>query len=157
MVDLDDIDHGILQLLQRDARHQTPVNMAESLPVTDQTIRNRIENLEGEEVIEGYIPLINYQKAGFSIRLQYVCTAPVQEREELGEKALEITNVVRVEEMLSARENLQILAVTNDSEEINTITEELDDLGLTIESERLMRNARSRPFNHFGVGMVSEE
>lgn len=157
MVDLDDIDYGILQLLQRDARHQSPVDMAEQLPVTDQTIRNRIENLEAEGVIEGYVPLLNYQNAGFSIRLQYICTAPVQKREELGEKALEITNVVRVEEMLSARENLQILAVTNDSESINTITEELDDLGLTIESERLMRYARSRPFNHFGIGMVTDE
>lgn len=157
MVDLDDIDYGILQMLQRDARHLTPVDMAERLPVTDQTIRNRIENMEAEGVIEGYVPVIDYQRAEFSIRLQYVCSAPVRRRDELAERALEIANVVRVEEMLSARENLQILAVTDNSEEINTITEELDGLGLTIESERLMRYAHSRPFNHFGVGMVSEE
>ena len=44
--DLDEIDFGILHLLQEDARTQTPVDMAERLPVTDQTIRNRIERLE---------------------------------------------------------------------------------------------------------------
>lgn len=46
--------------------------MTEQLPVTDQTIRNRIKGLEAEGVIEGYVPLINYQNADFSIRLQYV-------------------------------------------------------------------------------------
>lgn len=157
MVDLDELDFGILHLLQGDARNQTPVDMADHLPVSDQTIRNRIEKLEETGVIEGYVPLINYEEAGFPIRLEFSCTAPVQQRKELAKDVLEIDHVVRVEEMLSAKENLHVLAVTNDSDEINEITSKLDALGLSIESERLMRYAHVRPFNHFGESMVSEE
>lgn len=42
---LDNIDRAILQLLQREARHSTAVEMAEYLDVSDGTVRNRIENL----------------------------------------------------------------------------------------------------------------
>lgn len=157
MIDLDELDHGILQLLQQDARNETPVDMAERLPVSDQTVRNRIEKMEDQGVIEGYVPVINYEKAGFPIRLQFSCTAPVRERERLAEEALQIPNMVRVEEMLSAKENLLPLAVTRDSEEINSITSALDGLGLTVESERLLRFAHVRPFNHFGESMITEE
>lgn len=157
MVELDELDDSILQLLQRDARNLTPVDMAEHLPVSDQTVRNRIENLEEQGVIEGYVPIINYSKAGFPIRLQLTCTAPVSRRGELAEEALDIQHIVRVEEMLSARENLQILAVTNDSEDITTVAEQLDSLGLTIESERLLRQTRVRPFNHFGSELIADE
>lgn len=154
---LDDIDYSILQLLQQDARKQTPVDMAEKLPVSDQTVRNRIADMESEGVIEGYIPLINYEKADFPIRLKFTCTAPVQQREEFAKKVLGIPHVVHVEEMLSSRENLQILAVTNDSEKINTIAEKLDELGLVVESERLLRYTHIRPFNHFGTELISDE
>ena len=154
---LDDIDHGILHLLQEDARDQTPVDMAEKLPVSDQTVRNRIEQLEEAGVIEGYLPVIDYEKAGFSMRLQFSCTAPVQRREELAEEALEIPRVVNVEEMLAANENLRILAVTKDTEGINEIAARLDDLGLTIEKECLQRHEHKRPFNHFGQDAVSPE
>lgn len=157
MADLDELDYGILQLLQTDARGQSPVKMAERLPVTDQTIRNRIENMEESGVIEGYVPLINYEKAEFPIRLQFTCTAPVQKREELANEALEISHVVRVEEMLSAQENIRVLAVTNTSEDINDLAEKLDDLGLAIEREQLMRRAYVRPFNHFGTEFLDEE
>lgn len=157
MVELDEIDYGILHLLQEDARHQTPVDIADHLPVSAQTIRNRIDNMEERGVIEGYVPVINYQSAGFPIRLEFTCTAPVQRRQELAEKVLELPHIVRVEEMLSARENLRPLAVTNNSEEINEIASELDALGLTIEDERLIRHGHKQPFNHFGEKIVSEE
>lgn len=157
MAELDELDYGILHLLQEDARDQTPVDMAELLPVSAQTVRNRIDKLEEAGVIEGYVPLIDYGRAGFPIRLKITCTAPIQRRAELAGDALDISNVVRVEEMLSARENLQVVAVTNDSEEVTSVTERLDELGLTIESERLVRRSYLRPFNHFGSAMVSEE
>lgn len=154
---LDELDMSILHLLQEDARHETPVDIAEKLPVTDQTVRNRIQDLEERGIIEGYAPNINYEKAGFPIRLQFTCTAPVQERAELAEAALEISNVVRVEEMLSAKENVQVLAIAREAEVLNEITEQLDELGLTIESERLQRRGHLRPFNHFGTNMISSE
>lgn len=150
MGELDEIDFAILQMLQGEARSRSPADMAEQLSVTDQTIRNRISNMEDLGVIEGFVPVINYQKAEFPIRLQFTCTAPVDQRTELAEEVLDLSHIVRVDEMLSANENLQIMAVATDSTEINLIAGKLDDLGLTIESERLVRYQYVRPFNHFG-------
>lgn len=153
---LDELDYGILQLLQRDARNTTPIDMAELLPVTDTTIRNRIEKMEERGTIDGYVPRIDYEAAGFPLRVQFTCTAPADERSNLVEEVLEISHVVEVEEMLSARDNIEILVVTNKAEELNKVTTEIDNLGLTIERERLLRRIHSRPFNHFGSEVVSD-
>lgn len=157
MADLDELDFRILHLLQRDARHQTPVDMAERLPVSDQTIRNRIHNMEDLGVIRGYTPTIDYEAADFPIRLKISCTAPVSERERLATEALELSNVVRVEEMLSAHENVQLLVVAKDTEAINAVTRELDDLGLQVERERLLRREHVQPFNHFGEDVADDD
>lgn len=154
---LDELDFGILHLLQGDARNTTPIDMEKQLPVTDTTIRNRIEKLEELGIIEGYVPLLDYEKAGFPLRVKFTCTAPVQERSRIADEALELPHVVHVEEMLSARENVRILVVTNQSEDLNEITSRIDDLGLTIETESLLRHIKTRPFNHFGESVVSGE
>lgn len=154
---LDELDFGILHLLQQDARHTTPIDMAEKLPVTDTTVRNRIEKMEELGIIEGYIPLLNYEKAGFPLRVKFTCTAPVQERSRIADEALTLPHVVHVEEMLSSRENIRILIVTNQSEELNDIASRIADLGLTIETESLLRRLETQPFNHFGENMVSGE
>lgn len=154
---LDEIDYGILHLLQGNARATTPVDMADQLPVTDTTIRNRIERLEERGVIEGYVPIINYEEAGFPIRLQFSCTASMNDRQEVADRALELPNIVKVDEMLSARENIRVLAVANNTEEVNDVTSRLDELPLTIERESLLRRERVRPFNHFGADVVEEE
>ncbi|ELZ14918.1 AsnC family transcriptional regulator [Haloterrigena salina JCM 13891] len=154
---LDEIDYGILHLLQQNARATTPVDMAEQLPVTDTTIRNRIEQLEDDGIIEGYVPIIDYEKAGFPIRLQFSCTAATDDRQEVAERALELPQVVKVDEMLSARENIQALAVANNTEEVNEITSRLDDLPLTIERERLLRKTRSRPVDFFDENVGEEQ
>lgn len=146
---LDELDFAILHRLQGDARHTTPIDMADDLPVTDTTVRNRIEKMEERGIIEGYVPQINYEKAGFPLRVAYICTAPVQRRQELATEALELRHVVQVEEMLSAYENLHILAVTNEAKELNQLTSEIDELGLTIENETLLRRLHLQPLNHF--------
>ena len=154
---LDELDFGILHLLQGDARNTSPVDMEKRLPVSDTTIRNRIGKLEERGIIKGYVPLIDYEKAGFPLRVKITCTAPVQERAELAKEVLELPHVVDVEEMLSARENVRLLVVTNKAEELNGVTSRIDDLGLTIEREGLLQAIHTRPFNHFGEHMVSEE
>lgn len=155
--DLDELDYGILHLLQENARDRTPVDMADELPVSDTTIRNRIEKLEERGVIEGYVPLIDYEAAGFPLRLQFSCTAPTNERTEVVERILEIPHVVAVDEMLSARENVQVLSVANTAAEINEIASRLDELPVTIERETLLRRSHVQPFNHFGEHVVSSD
>lgn len=153
--ELDEIDFGILHLLQKNARETTTVDMAEQLSVSDQTIRNRIEKLEEKGVIEGYYTKINYEKAGFQIRIRFTCTAPVQERKALAAEALQLHNIVQVEETLGAKENVRPLAVTNSAEKISNIASDLDELGLIIESQHLVGDEQVRPFNHFGESIVS--
>lgn len=148
--DLDAIDFGILHLLQENARETSTVDMAEQLSVTDQTIRNRIEKLEESDVIEGYYPKINYEKAGFQLRVRFTCTAPVRERKDLAAEALRLHNVVRVEETLGTRENVRPLAVIRTADEITDVASNLDEVGLTIESQHLVSDEQVRPFNHFG-------
>lgn len=155
--ELDEIDFGILHLLQEDARNTTPGDMADALPVSAQTVRNRVEKMEDRGIIEGYVPIINYEKADFPIRLQFSCTAPVSKRQELAEATLEIPHIVNVQEMLSARENVRPTAVTNKTEELNDISTHLDDLGLEIEHQCLQRRDLRRPFNHFGAAIVSDK
>lgn len=153
--EVDEIDFGILHLLQGNARDTSTVEMAEALAVSDQTIRNRIEKLENNGIIEGYYPKINYEKAGFRIRIQFSCTAPVHERTSLASEALDVHNVVRVEETLGSRENVRPLAVTKTAEEITGVASDLSELGLVIESQHLVTDERYRPFNHFGDDIVT--
>ncbi|WP_049923201.1 Lrp/AsnC family transcriptional regulator [Halopiger djelfimassiliensis] len=154
---LDEIDYGILHLLQQNARETTPVDMADRLPVTDTTVRNRIEKLEEHGVIEGYVPIIDYEKAGFPLRLQFSCTAPSQNRGEIVDRLLEVPNVVAVDEMLSARENVRPLAVASNPEAINEVTTRIDGLPVTVERERLLRRRHSRPFDRFTEPVGKDE
>lgn len=154
---LDDIDRSILQILQRDARHTTAVDIAEKLDVSDGTVRNRIEALEQRGIIEGYVPLVDYEEAGFQLQIRIVCSARIVEREELAEEALLIEGVVEVEEAMTGKENVVVTAVAPEHDDLTRIAKSLDALGLDVEREELVRNHYFRPFNHFGVKDVSDE
>lgn len=153
---LDEIDRAILQILQRDARNATAVDISEPLGVSDGTVRNRIENLEEQGVIEGYTPLINYEKAGYQLQIKIDCTAPIVERHELAGEALEVAGVIEVDEIMTGRENVIVTAVAPRHDDITRIAKELDALGLAIESEQLLRHHYFRPFNHFGTEDVGD-
>lgn len=144
-------------MLQRDARNLTAVEISERLDVSDGTIRNRIENLEENGVIEGYTPIINYEKAGFQLEIKIRCSARIVEREELAEEALQIEGVVEVEEIMTGRNNIVVTAVAPEHDDLTRIAKTLNELGLEIESEELLRHNYFRPFNHFGAKDVSED
>lgn len=154
---LDEIDRSILQILQRDARHTTAVDISEKVDVSDGTVRNRIEALEQRGIIEGYVPLVNYEQAGFPLQIRIVCSASIVDREELAEEALLIEGVVEVEEVMTGRDNIVVTAVAPRHEDLTRIAKSLDKLGLDVEREELVRHHYFRPFNHFGVEDVSEE
>lgn len=154
---LDDIDRAIVQLLQRDSRHQTAVEIGEAVGVSDGTVRNRIENLEKRNIIEGYVPVIDYENAGYQLEIEIGCTAPIVRREELAREALKIEGVVEVLELMTGNDNVQITAVAPRRDDVTRIAEQLDELGLQVEREELIRNKYIRPFNHFGTKDVSDE
>ena len=148
---LDDVDRGILHMLQDDARSNSAGDIAEEVGVAANTVRNRIERLEDEGILRGYHPDIDYEKAGFQLHVNFVSTVPTADTEEVSKKALGIHGVIRVVQRLSGHRNLAIEAVGKDRDDIATIARKLEDIGCTIEDEWFIKKEQMRPFNHFGI------
>jgi len=150
--DLDDVDRGILHLLQEDARNNTAADIADHVGVTANTVRNRIERLEEHGVLTGYVPQIAYERAGYQLTVSIECSAPVPERRNYAEQALAIDNVVAVRELMTGQGNLQLTVVADESEEVTEAATAVHDLGLVIEAEELVKKDHSRPFGGFEGG-----
>lgn len=159
MVDdpLDNLDRRILHLLQIDARGASDTDIAEETDVTGTTVHNRIEQLEAEGIILGYNPEINYEAAGYPMRVLFICTTDLSRRGELAEKALEVRGVVNVREMLSGEANLHIEVVAESTSEIEKSTDQLDDLGLQIVSSNILAEELIQPWNHFHQEFAGED
>jgi DNA-binding Lrp family transcriptional regulator len=148
-VSLDDVDRGILYALQQDARNTTIDEIADEVDVSPSTVRNRITRLEETGAIEGYYSKINYEKAAFPLHVLFICSAPADERERLAREALDSRGVVDVREMLTSMRNLFVEAVATDTQDLTTISNDLAELGFTIESSEILTNHYTRPWAHF--------
>jgi DNA-binding Lrp family transcriptional regulator len=146
---LDELDRYILHALQRDARGTSSKVIAERMDVSPSTVRKRIDRLEDQGVISGYRAEVDYEKAGFQLRLQIVCTAPVPDRERLGARALEVAGVVSVREIAAGEENLLVSVVAADNDDLTRIAGELSELGLAISDEQLIRGERFGAYHGF--------
>lgn len=154
--ELDNIDRGLLHLLQLDARNNTTAEMADHVDVSATTVSNRIQQLEEEDIIDGYHPKINYRKVNLPLHLLFVCTAPVAKQDDLATQALDVFGVVDVREMLRGTRNIHVEIVSRDFSEIEKTTQALDDLGLEIETSEIVKRQRTRPWDHFGFDPASE-
>lgn len=154
---LDDTDKGILYLLQHDARRLTTEKMGERVGVSASTVRNRIEKLEAEGIIQGYYPDIDYGKAGLQLYVEIICSAPNPKRAQLADEAREVSGVISIREVLNGKENIQIDAVGTDSDDVARITDELSDLGLEVVNTKIIKDTVIQPFNHFGQHVVDGE
>ena len=143
---LDDIDRGILYALQRDARNSTAQEIADEVGVSASTVRNRIANLEDTGVIEAYQPVINYEQAGYQLRVIFVATVPADRRAQSGEDALSIRGVVDVREMMTSQRNLFIEVIARNTRDLTAITGELNNLGLEIVSSEIVVTHRFQAF-----------
>ncbi|WP_226022680.1 Lrp/AsnC family transcriptional regulator [Halomicrobium salinisoli] len=149
MVQLDNVDRGILHELQVDARNRTAQEIADKVDVSASTVRNRIRELEDGGVIEGYHPKIDYEAADLPLQILFVCSAPPAERAEIVEKILDVRGVVDVRETLTGSCNLYVEAVGTGTSDTVRITDALHETGLSIDSSEIMRQRRVQPFNHF--------
>lgn len=158
MVDnpLDNLDRRILHLLQIDARGASDTDIAEETDVTGTTINNRINELEERGIIVGYNPEINYEMAGYPMRVLFICSTDLSRRSDMGEKALDVQGVVNVREMLSGEENLHIEVVAEATSEIKESTKQLDELGLRVVSSNILAEEHIQPWNHFHQEMTGE-
>lgn len=156
-MELDEIDKGILYLLQRDARRLTTEEMAEQVDVSASTVRNRIGRLEDIGIIRGYHPDIDYDKAGLQLYVEIICSAPNPRREQLANKAREISGVISIREVLNGKKNIQIDAVGRDSDDVARITDELSEIGMEVANTKIIKDTHKQPFNHFGQHVVEAD
>jgi len=146
---LDDLDRKILHSLQQDARRTSSQDIADEAGVSASTVRNRISRLEERGIIKGYHADVDYERAGYQLYTLIVCTAPVPRREELAADAVNVPGVVRVEEVMTGAENVHVFAVGTDSDDLSRIGRDLDDLGLEVADEDILRSVHSGPFEGF--------
>lgn len=147
--DLDDVDRCILYSLQEDARNVSASTIAERLDVSARTVRNRIDRLEEAGVIQGYRLDVNYENAGYQLHTLVVCSAPISDREEIARDVLEVPGVVAVREIMTGDENLNVEVVGVDGDDLSRITRDLNDLGLEINDEDIIRNEYYRAYHQF--------
>ncbi|ADD06090.2 Lrp/AsnC family transcription regulator [Natrialba magadii ATCC 43099] len=153
---LDDVDRGILHLLQQDARNYSAADIADHVGVTANTVRNRIQRLEEGGIIDGYVPRINYEQAGYQLAVDMICTAPITNRSGLASEALDVDGVVQVRERMTGRRNVTITAIAAESDDLTEIATQLDEIGLTVESEELVKNVHVQPFDNFASNEIEE-
>ncbi|MFC6954678.1 Lrp/AsnC family transcriptional regulator [Halorubellus litoreus] len=146
---LDDLDRHILFVLQQDARESSSNQIAERMGVSPSTVRKRIDRLEREGVINSYRADVDYANAGFDLQLQIICTAPIPERDELTDGALEVSGVVGVREIATGEGNVVVRVVAEDNDDLNRIARELSDLGLAVSDEQLIRREEGTPYDGF--------
>jgi len=147
--ELDDLDRAILYALQDDTRNLSTSSIADRMDVAASTVRTRIRNLEDAGIITGYHAEVDYEAAGFQLHTLIVCNVAIPERERLARDALEIEGVVAVREVMTGNENVHIEVVGRDADDLSRIGQELDELGLEVEDEDIIRNEYVHPYSGF--------
>jgi DNA-binding Lrp family transcriptional regulator len=146
---LDDLDRHILHLLQVNARDISDTDIAEETGVTSTTVSNRIADLEDRGVIRGYHPEIDYERAGYSLAVLFICTVPLGDRSEIAEKALDIPGVVSVRETMASEQNLHVEIVARTTDDVEKTTQKLGELGLNILRSDILADESVQPWNVF--------
>lgn len=147
---IDDTDREILCMLQEDARNQTNSQIAEAVEIAPSTVTKRLQKLESSGVIKGYIPTIDYDIAGYPLRVLLTCSASITERGDLVREILDIPGVVSVNELMTGNHNLHIEVVGQTNEDITDLAFSISEHGIDIGEEVLVKNEYPRPASVFG-------
>jgi DNA-binding Lrp family transcriptional regulator len=153
--ELDDVDKGILYLLQQNARNNTTADIGEKIGVSSSTVGNRINKLEECGVITGYHPTIDYEETEVSHHLLVTGTIPFDEHESIVDEIIDTKGVVNVRELLTDRENASIELVGRSREDVERSLAELHGVGVEIERTEMIRRERTYPYDHFGKRHVT--
>jgi len=147
--ELDSIDRHILYYLQQDARGTSSSDIAEKLDLSPSTVRTRLNELEASGIVRGYHIDIDYDLAGYPLYTKIICTAPVPERDDLAHEARDIRGVTAVREIMTGERNVYVNAIGQDHDDLNRISEELDEIGLHVVDEQLIRDEFVCPYHGF--------
>lgn len=143
---LDDVDRQLLSLLQENARRKA-VELGDAVGVSDNTIHNRMAQLEEAGVITGYTTTLDYDSIGLDFYFLFVCSARISERAVVAEEAREIPEVVEVVELMTGERNLHIKVAGTDRDDITRVAQQLDGLNLEINDESFVRSEQSTPLD----------
>lgn len=148
---LDAVDRAILFHLQQDAR--TPItDVAAAVDVSDNSVRNRIRDIEERCVITGYQANVGSHEAGVQHHVPFVCSARVSERERLADEARQPPGVTEVLTVMTGRFDVYIVAVASDESDITHLSYDVDELDLDVEREHLIWKHDRQPFEGFRLG-----
>lgn len=154
---IDDVDRQILKLLQENARY-TAIELGEQIGVSDNTIHNRMERLEEEGVITGYTATVNHDRTGLDLFFLFICTTRISKRSKVAEEVLTLPQVVEVTEVMSGEQNLLVKVYGAEDEDITRVAQELDDLALEINDEKLIKTEHTQPLDYVEVAeMLPQE
>lgn len=147
--ELDSVDRHILYYLQQDARSTSSTDIAEKLDLSSSTVRTRLNELEESGIIRGYHLDIDYDLAGYPLYTKIICTARVPERAELANEAQDVRGVTAVREIMTGERNVYVNAIGKDHDDLNRICKDLDEIGLRIVDEQLIRDEFVCPYHGF--------
>jgi DNA-binding Lrp family transcriptional regulator len=147
--ELDSVDRAILYYLQQDARRTSSSDIGEKLGVSSSTVRTRLNTLEERGIIRGYHVDIDYDLAGYPLYTKIICSAPVTERGGLADRAREVRGVTAVREIMTGKRNVYVNAIGESHDDLNRIAGELDQLGLDIVDEQIIRDEYVCPYHGF--------
>ncbi|MEF8936443.1 winged helix-turn-helix transcriptional regulator [Halobacteriaceae archaeon SHR40] len=154
---LDEIDRQIIYALMDDARNTSAPMIAEDLNVSAGTIRNRIDRLEAEGVIQGYTATVDFEQADGRLTTLYMCTVPAAERERLALAAQSIPGVINVRVLMAGRRDLHVVAVGESTADLREIARSLSELDIQIEDEELVQTEIRCPYMPFGPDAPSSD
>lgn len=143
---LDELDHHILGELQRDARRVSSRDIATTVAASPSTIRKRIQRLEDDGVISAYRADVDFERAGYQVYFQIVCTAPIPERAAMAEEGLAIPGVISARELATGQRNVVFTVAGEDSNDLTRIAAALSEIGLIILDEELIRKDHAGTF-----------
>jgi DNA-binding Lrp family transcriptional regulator len=133
-----------------DARNTSAPMIAEDLNVSAGTIRNRIDRLEEEGVIQGYTATVDFEQADGRLTTLFMCTVPAAERERLALAAQSIPGVINVRVLMAGRRDLHVVAVGESTADLREIARSLSELDIQIEDEELVQTEIRCPYTPFG-------
>jgi DNA-binding Lrp family transcriptional regulator len=145
--ELDSVDRSILYYLQQDARRTSSSDIAAELDLSSSTVRTRLNKLEESGIIRGYHVDIDYDLAGYPLYTKIICTAPVTRRGTLSKQARGVDGVTAVREIMTGKRNVYVNAIGENHDDLNRIAEELDELGLDIVDEQIIRDEYVCPYS----------
>lgn len=142
---VDEVDRRILRALDDDARNNTNAAISDRVGVSASTVGNRIAALEERGIVTGYRTELDYGALELPLRVLFVCTAPITDRARMVEGVIDLPSVVSVRELMTGESNVHVEVVAATDEAVSAIARRIDELGLSVTEEILVKREYRRP------------